>query len=108
MRKLVRGLCKPLSLVVTGFAAVCFVSPAVIQAQKIYFPPQPMPTETDAGGQISVQGMEITGGPLTVTINTNESGLAKFPGLIEGEYIVEVSAPGYRTVTEDAEIRVSV
>src|SRR5580698_983341 len=132
MRKLVRGLCKPLSLVVTGFAAVCFVSPAFIQAQKIYFPPQPMPTETDAGGQISVQVMEITGGPfssgakvvlrpgtrtttqnatvapLTVTINTNESGLAKFPGLIEGEYIVEVSAPGYRTVTEDAEIRVSV
>ena len=97
-------------------------------AQKVYFPPMPMPTKSDAGGQISVQVMEMTGGPFSggakvvirtgtrtttqnatavmynQTITTNESGLAQFQGLLEGEYIVEVSAPGYRSVLEDAAI----
>jgi tetratricopeptide (TPR) repeat protein len=130
MRKQTRGPSKSLFLVIV--VLLCAACPNVATAQKVYFPPQPMPTETDAGGQISVAVMDITGGPftngakvvlrpgtrattqnvtvapLTVTINTNESGLAKFPGLIEGEYVVEVSAPGYRSVTEDAEIRVGV
>ena len=87
-----------------------------------------MPTKSDAGGQISVQVMEMTGAPfsggakvvlrtgtLTTTQNstaviynqtltTNESGLAQFQGLLEGEYIVEVSAPGFRSVMEDARL----
>ena len=79
---------------------------------------------------MAVQVMEMTGGPFSggakvvlrtgtrtttqnstavvynQTITTNESGLAQFQGLLEGEYIVEVSAPGYRSVLEDASIRV--
>src|ERR1700743_529002 len=132
MRKLPQVTRKPLSFIASTLVVMCLVFPRVASAQKVFFPPQPMPTETDAGGQIAVAVMDITGGPfssgakvilrpgtrtttqnvtvapLTVTINTNESGLAKFPGLIEGEYVVEVSAPGYRTVTEDAEIRVGL
>jgi tetratricopeptide (TPR) repeat protein len=121
-----------MSLIIAALALACAGYPTVAAAQKVYFPPQPMPTESAAGGQIAVQVMDITGGPfsigakvvlrpgtrtttqnttvapLTVTITTNESGLAKFPGLIEGEYVVEVSALGYRTVMEDAEIKVGV
>jgi tetratricopeptide (TPR) repeat protein len=130
MRKHTRGAWP--FLILAAFALAYVSNPTLTAAQKVYFPPQPMPTESAAGGQISVQVMEITGGPfssgakvilrpgtrtttrnstvapLTVTIMTNESGLAKFPGLIEGEYIVEVSAAGFRTVMEDAEIRVGL
>jgi tetratricopeptide (TPR) repeat protein len=90
----------------------------------------PTKSDSDSGGQISVQVMEMTGAPFsggakvdlrrgtrTTTqnstavmynqaISTNESGLAQFQGLLEGEYIVEVTAPGYRSVLEDASINV--
>ncbi len=90
----------------------------------------PMPNKADAGGQISVQIMEITGGPFTggakvelrtgtrvniqnstavvynQTITAGESGLVQFQGLLEGVYILEVKVPGYRPVLEDAEIGV--
>ncbi|HEY2822414.1 MAG TPA: tetratricopeptide repeat protein [Candidatus Acidoferrum sp.] len=119
-----------LSLIVAVFAIVWAAYPTVSAAQKVYFPPQPMPTKSDAGGQISIQVMEITGGPFSggakvelragtrtttqnstavlynQTITTPESGLANFQGLLEGEYIVEVTAPGYRSVLEDASINV--
>lgn len=89
-----------------------------------------MPTKSDAGGQISVQVMEVTGGPFSgvakvelrtgtrvniqnstaviynQTLTTGDSGLVQFQGLLEGVYIVEVKAPGYRSVLEDAEINV--
>ncbi len=130
MKEHTQGPCK--SLIVTVFALICALYPTSAAAQKVYFPPQPMPTKSDAdsGGQISVQVMEMTGAPFSggakvslrtgtrtttqnstavlfnQTITTNESGLAQFQGMLEGEYIVEVSAPGYRTVLEDASISV--
>jgi tetratricopeptide (TPR) repeat protein len=128
MRKHIQG--PRTSLIVAVFALVCAAYPTVSAAQKVYFPPMPMPTKSDAGGQIAVQVMEMTGGAFSggakvvlrtgtrtttqnstaviynQTIDTNESGLAQFQGLLEGEYIVEVSAPGYRSVLEDASIRV--
>jgi tetratricopeptide (TPR) repeat protein len=128
MRKHTQG--PSTSLIVMVFALLCAAIPGVTVAQKVYFPPQPMPTKTDSdsGGQISVQVMEMTGTPFSggakvslrtgtrtttqnstavlynQTITTNESGLAQFQGMLEGEYIVEVSAPGYRSVLEDASI----
>jgi tetratricopeptide (TPR) repeat protein len=117
-------------LVVAVFALACAAYPTLSSAQKVYFPPQPMPTKSDAGGQVSVHVVEMTGGPFAgiakvvlrtgtrtttqnatavvynQTLSTNESGLVQFQGLLEGEYIVEVSAPGYRSVLEDASIRV--
>jgi TolA-binding protein len=128
MRKHTQGPCAP--LIVAVFALLCAGFPIRSSGQKVYFPPQPMPTKSDAGGQVSVQVMEMTGGPFSggakVTLRTgtrtttqnatavvynqtftsNESGLVQFQGLLEGEYIVEVSAPGYRSVLEDASIRV--
>ena len=133
MRKRVPGThfsLRGISLIVSAFALACAAYPTISAAQKVYFPPQPMPTKSDAGGQVAVQVMEMTGGPFSggakVTLRTgtrtttqnatavvynqtftsNESGLVKFQGLLEGEYIVEVSAPGYRSVLEDASIRV--
>src|SRR5580692_3983252 len=135
MRKRVPGphfsLCG-IFLSVSAFVMVCAAYPTTSAAQKVYFPPQPMPTksDSDSGGQISVQVMEITGAPFSggakvalrtgtrtttqnstavlynQTITTSESGLAQFQGLLEGEYIVEVSAPGFRSVEEDASINV--
>ena len=126
MKKCTQG--PGLSLIVAVFTVICAAYPTLAAAQKVYFPPMPMPTKSDAGGQISVQVMEMTGAPfsggakvvlrtgtLTTTQNstaviynqtltTNESGLAQFQGLLEGEYIVEVSAPGFRSVMEDAAI----
>jgi tetratricopeptide (TPR) repeat protein len=119
-----------LSLIVAVFTVICAAYPSVSAAQKVYFPPMPMPTKTDGGGQISVKIMEITGGTFTSgakvelrngtrenvqnstaviynqTLTTDDSGLAQFQGLLEGFYIVEVKAPGYRSVLEDAEIGV--
>jgi len=128
MKEHTQGPCK--SLIVAVFALVWAAYPTISAAQKVYFPPQPMPTKSDAGGQVSVQVMEMTGGPFSggakvvlrtgtrtttqnataviynQTLTTNESGLVQFQGLLEGEYVVEVSAPGYRSVLEDASIRV--
>ncbi len=131
MRKRIQGPCASLSgipLIVAVFALVCAGFPTESPAQKVYFPPQPMPTKSDAGGQISVQVMEMTGGPFSggakvvlrtgtrtttqnstavvynQTLNSGESGLVQFQGLLEGVYIVEVTAPGYRSVLEDAAI----
>jgi tetratricopeptide (TPR) repeat protein len=122
-----QGRCR--SLILAILAVLCAAFPTLTVAQKVYFPPMPMPTKSDSGGQVSVQVMEMTGGPFSggakvvirtgtrtttqnatavmynQTITTNESGLAQFQGLLEGEYIVEVSAPGYRSVLEDASIR---
>ena len=129
MRKHTRGPRLSLAAVLV-LASAAF--PTLCSAQKVYFPPQPMPTKSDAdsGGQISVQVMEITGAPFSggakvelrtgtrtstqnstaviynQTITTNESGLAQFQGLLEGEYIVEVSSRGFRSVLEDASINV--
>jgi tetratricopeptide (TPR) repeat protein len=135
MRNRIQGPCASLSgisLIAAVFALVCAAFPTPSFSQKVYFPPQPMPTKSDvnSGGQISVQVMEITGAPFSggakvelrtgtrsttqnstavlynQTITTNESGLAQFQGLLEGEYIVEVSARGFRSVIEDASINV--
>ena len=89
-----------------------------------------MPTKSDAGGQISVHVMEMTGSPFSggakvelrtgtrvnvqnstaviynQTLTADESGLVQFQGLLEGGYVVEVTAPGYRPVMEDAAIDV--
>jgi len=126
MKKHTRG--PRLSLIAAVLALACAAIPTLSSAQKVYFPPQPMPTKSDAGGQISVQVMEVTGGPfsggakvelrtgtLTATQNStaviynqtltgDQSGLVQFQGLLEGDYIVEVKAQGYRTVLEDASI----
>jgi tetratricopeptide (TPR) repeat protein len=115
---------------VAVFALVCAAFPTFATAQRVFIPPMPMPTTSDAGGQVSVQIMEMTGGQFSggakvvlragvrtnvtnstvanfnETITTSESGLAQFQGLVEGDYIVEVSAPGYRSVMEDASIRI--
>jgi tetratricopeptide (TPR) repeat protein len=128
MRKLTQGL--GVSLIFAVFVIVYAASPAASFAQKVYFPPQPMPTKSDAGGQISVQVMDMTGGPFTggakvelrtgtrtttqnstaviynQTLTAGESGLVQFQGLLEGIYIVDVKASGYRSVLEDAEIKV--
>jgi tetratricopeptide (TPR) repeat protein len=130
MRKHPQGPCTP--LIVAVLALLCTAFPTQSSAQKVYFPPQPMPTTSDSasGGQISVQVMELTGAPFSggakvdlrrgtrtatqnstavmynQTITTNESGLAQFQGLLEGDYIVEVTAPGYRSVLEDASINI--
>jgi tetratricopeptide (TPR) repeat protein len=133
MRKRIQGPCASLpgiSLIVAVFAVACAAFPTLSIAQKVYFPPMPMPTKSDAGGQISVQVMEVTGGPFSggakvelrtgtrvnvqnstaviynQTLSADESGLVQFQGLLEGGYIVEVTARGYRSVLEDAAIDV--
>ena len=133
MRKRIQGPCASLSgifLIVAVFAVACAAFPTLSAAQKVYFPPMPMPTKSDAGGQISVHVMEMTGSPFSggakvelrtgtrvnvqnstaviynQTLTADESGLVQFQGLLEGGYVVEVTAPGYRPVMEDAAIDV--
>jgi Flp pilus assembly protein TadD len=70
-----------------------------------------------ASGQVRVRVQEGGGAPFgrlatvtlrspsqltNITTNTTDAGQALFTGLPAGEYTVEVSAPGYRTVQEQA------
>jgi tetratricopeptide (TPR) repeat protein len=78
-----------------------------------------IPTATGAGanGQIAVRVQEGGGSPFgrsamvtlrspsqrtNITTSTSDAGQALFTGLPAGQYVVEVSAPGYRTAQEQA------
>src|SRR5262249_31261224 len=91
--------------------AICFVLSSLSHAQ--------IPTEVPLGakGQIHVRVQEGGGSPFgrlaTVTLrsssgltntttSTSDAGQALFTGLPAGQYMIEVSAPGYRTEQEQA------
>ena len=80
-----------------------------------------IPTQTGGGasGQIVVHVREANGSPMgqqarvtlrspsqltNATTGTADGGKAQFTGLPAGQYVVEVSAPGYRTVEQEAVI----
>jgi tetratricopeptide (TPR) repeat protein len=96
-----------------GIVAIPLTSPRLSLAQ--------IPTEVSfvAKGQVHVRVQEGGGSPFgrlatvtlrssseltNVTTSTSDAGQALFTGLAAGQYIVEVSAPGYRTAQEQATI----
>ena len=93
-----------------------FAQPDVLQAQRVAVPVLlPDTTSPAFNGLINVRVQQDTGSPFatpaTVTLrssdmtvnltsHTNESGLTAFNSIPSGQYLVEVSASGYRTVRE--------
>ena len=93
-----------------------FAQPDVLQAQRVAVPVL-LPENTNPAftGLINVSVQQDTGSPFAIpatvtlrssdmtvnlTSSTNESGLVAFKTIPSGQYLVEVSAEGYRTVRE--------
>jgi cytochrome c-type biogenesis protein CcmH/NrfG len=96
----------------------------VLRAQIGITPPAVLPKTTDAiiQGQINVRVQQDTGSPfvspLTVTLRSidmsvdlkgsfNQVGETAFKGIPSGQYLLEVSSPGYSTVRENVSINLS-
>jgi tetratricopeptide (TPR) repeat protein len=101
-----------------------FAWPDVLQAQRVAVPVLlPDTTSPAINGLINVHVQQDTGSPFatpaTVTLRsadmtvnltsrTNESGLTAFNSIPSGQYLVEVTASGYRTVREQIGIGAGV
>jgi hypothetical protein len=96
----------------------------VLHAQIGITPPAVLPKTTDAiiEGQINVRVQQDTGSPfvspLTVTLRSidmsvdlkgrfDQAGQTAFKGIPSGQYLLEVSSPGYSTVRENVSINLS-
>jgi hypothetical protein len=96
----------------------------VLQAQTGIIPPAVLPKTTDViiQGQINVRVQQDTGSPfvspLTVTLRSidmsvdlkgsfNQVGETAFKGIPSGQYLLEVSSPGYSTVRENVSVNLS-
>jgi tetratricopeptide (TPR) repeat protein len=101
-----------------------FARPDVLQAQRIAVPVL-LPDNTNPAftGLINVSVQQDTGSPFAIpatvtlrsadmsvnlTSRTNESGLTAFNAVPSGQYLVEISASGYRTVREQIGIGAGV
>ncbi len=101
----------PLRVVAVFWGVTLLVDPHLLQAQQL-----PSNTIDAWTGQVVVRVQEGAGlqfgGPATVTLRSSDmltnmttrtssdTGQALFPALPAGTYLVEISAPGYRTVRE--------
>jgi tetratricopeptide (TPR) repeat protein len=106
----------PLKTLALLAALLSFAQPDVLQAQRVAVPVLlPENTSPAFNGLINVSVQQDTGSPFatpaTVTLrsadmtvnltsHTNESGLIAFNSIPSGQYLVEVTASGYRTVRE--------
>jgi Tetratricopeptide repeat len=106
-------------------AGVLWFAPfGVLHAQIGITPPAVLPKTTDAiiEGQINVRVQQDTGSPfvspLTVTLRSidmsvdlkgsfNQAGQTAFKGIPSGQYLLEVSSPGYSTVRKNVSINLS-
>jgi hypothetical protein len=96
----------------------------VLQAQTGIIPPAVLPKTTDIKieGQVNVRVQQDTGSPfispLTVALRSvdmkvdlkgsfNQVGQTAFKGIPSGQYLLEVSSPGYRIVRENVSINFS-
>ncbi len=93
-----------------------FAQPDVLQAQRVAVPVLlPDNTSPAFNGLINISVQQDTGSPfatpatvtlrssdmtINLTSRTNESGLTAFTSIPSGQYLVEITAPGYRTVQE--------
>jgi tetratricopeptide (TPR) repeat protein len=101
-----------------------FAHPDVLEAQRIAVPVL-LPDNTNPAftGLINVRVQQDTGSPfatpatvtlrsadmqINLTSRTNESGLTAFNSIPSGQYLVEISASGYRTVREQIGIGAGV
>ena len=106
----------PLKTLALLAGLLSFAVPDALQAQRVAVPVLlPENTSPAFNGLINVSVQQDTGSPFatpaTVTLRsadmsvnltgrTNESGLVAFKTIPSGQYLVEVSAEGYRTVRE--------
>ncbi len=117
----------PLKLKTSALLAASVLSFApfgVLQAQTGIVPPAVLPKTTDViiQGQINVRVQQDTGSPfvspLTVTLRSidmsvdlkgsfNQVGETAFKGIPSGQYLLEVSSPGYSTVRENVSVNLS-
>ena len=106
-------------------AGVLWFAPfGVLHAQIGITPPAVLPKTTDAiiEGQINVRVQQDTGSPfvspMTVTLRSidmsvdlkgsfDQAGHTAFKGIPSGQYLLEVSSPGYSTVRENVSINLS-
>jgi hypothetical protein len=103
---------------------VSFAPFGVLRAQTGIVPPAVLPKTTDTiiQGQINVRVQQDTGSPfvspLTVTLRSidmsvdlkgsfDQAGQTAFKGIPSGQYLLEVSSPGYSTVRENVSVNLS-
>jgi hypothetical protein len=114
-------LAKALAFLVSVLSFAPF---GVLQAQTGIIPPAVLPKTTDIiiEGQVNVRVQQDTGSPfispLTVTLRSidmsvdlkgsfSQVGQTSFKGIPSGQYLLEVSSPGYRIVRENVSINLS-
>ena len=106
----------PLKTLALLAGLLSFAQPDVLQAQRVAVPVLlPDNTNPAFNGLINVRVQQDTGSPfatpatvtlrsadmsINLTSRTNESGLTAFNSIPSGQYLVEISASGYRTVRE--------
>jgi tetratricopeptide (TPR) repeat protein len=114
----------PLKTLALLAGLLSFAHPDVLQAQRVAVPVLlPDTTNPAINGLINVRVQQDTGSPFatpaTVTLRsadmtvnltsrTNESGVTAFNSIPSGQYLVEVTASGYRTVREQIGIGAGV
>ena len=114
----------PLKTLALLAGLLSFAQPDVLQAQRVAVPVLlPENTSPTFNGLINVRVQQDTGSPfatpatvtlrsadmqINLTSHTNESGLTAFNSIPSGQYLVEISASGYRTVREQIGIGAGV
>ena len=114
----------PLNILVI-LAGVLSLAPfGVLRAQSGIIPPAVLPKTTDViiEGQVNVRAQQDTGSPflspLSVTLRSfdmtvnlagafDQVGQTSFKNIPSGQYLLEVSSPGYSTVRENVSINLS-
>ena len=113
----------PKALALLG-GVLSFAPFGILHAQIGITPPAVLPKTTDTiiQGQINVRVQQDTGSPfvspLTVTLRSvdmsvdlkgsfDQAGQTAFKGIPSGQYLLEVSSPGYSTVRENVSVNLS-